>query len=130
MPSLWERLDEIIRSGELIASEEVLHDLEIKEDDLHTWVKERSEMFCGITDEVQENLSMIMATFPKFVDERTGKSFSDPFVIATAMVTDTTAVTGESGGPAKKPKIPFVCDHYGIKSIRTIELVEHYGWQF
>lgn len=130
MPSLWLRLDEIIKSGELIASEEVFHDLEQKEDDLHAWVKKRKNMLVDITDEIQEKVTIIMEEFPKFVDERTRKSFADPFVIATAMVTDTIVVTGESGGTASKPKIPFVCDHYEVSWISTIELIEHHEWQF
>ena len=130
VPSLWSRLDEIIKSGQLIASEEVFHDLEKKEDGLHDWVKERKEMLVGISDEIQDNVTKIMKEFPKFVDERTGKSFADPFVIATAMETETIVVTGESGGTASRPKIPYVCDHLGVPWIPTIELIEHHNWQF
>jgi hypothetical protein len=130
VPSLWERLDELAKSGELISTEEVLVEIERKEDGLHAWVNERKDMFHELTDEVQAAVTKIMVEFPKFVDERTGKSFADPFVIATAMVTETIVVTGESYGTPNRPMIPVVCDHYGVKWISTIQLIENEGWQF
>ena len=43
----------------------------------------KNPIFISLTDEVQAGVDKIMAEFPKLVDERTGKSFADPFVVAT-----------------------------------------------
>lgn len=130
VPSLWERMNELVIAGKLISTEEVLHEIERKEDGLFKWVTERKEMFLTLSDEVQGEATKIMAKFPKFVDERTGKSFADPFVIATAIITETTVVTGESYGTENRPMIPVVCDHYRVPWLPTIELIEREGWQF
>jgi len=123
-------MHELIEASELISSEEVLHEIERKEDGLFDWVSQRKTMFHALTDDVQTGATKIMAQFPKLVDERTGKSFADPFVIATAMETNTIVVTGESYGTANRPMIPIVCDHFGVPWIRTILLIEKQGWQF
>jgi hypothetical protein len=130
-PSLWERIDSLIQEGNIISSEEVLRELERKEDSLHGWAKERKAMFQPLSDQVQEAVNRVLAQFRAMVDDRSGKSFADPFVVATAMTTDTVLVTGEKPtGSARRPKIPDVCEHFGIPWMSMVELIEEEGWSF
>ena len=130
-PSLWSRWDDLIEEGRLLSSEEVLREIERKEDALFEWVKEREHMFIPLGDDIQSATQLILAEFPKLVDSRTGKSFADPFVIATAQVTGATVVTGErhEGSPTR-PKIPNVCSDLGIPWMGTVQLIEAEGWRF
>ena len=128
--TFWELMDGAIRDGVIISTEEVYHELERKDDELFEWVKERKEMFVPLTDDVQAKVDEIMAQFPKLVDERTGKSFADPFVVATAMVSEATVVTGETHGTPERPKIPVVCEHFGVPCVGSVEFIEKQGWQF
>lgn len=106
-PSLWERLSQLTGERVIVATEEVLHDLEKKEDGLFDWVKARkNHMVISHDGEIQQVAGHILAQFPKMVDQRTGKSFADPFVIAVARVRGLTVVTGEKGGTRDRPKIP------------------------
>ena len=75
-------------------------------------------------------MAEILAEFQKLVDERTGKSMADPFVIAVARVHSLTVVTGESGGTANRPKIPNVCEHYGIRCINVVTMLRELNFQF
>jgi hypothetical protein len=130
-PSLWANLDHLVREQRLLTSDEVLHELERKTDDLHLWVKERKQICVALTDEVQGEVAAILGAFPTLVDSRTGKSFADPFVIATAKVTSTIVVTGERPtGAAHRPKIPDVCNHYGVEWISIVELIRRERWKF
>ncbi|MFH1730106.1 MAG: DUF4411 family protein [Planctomycetota bacterium] len=130
-PSLWAKLDELVSNGDLISSEEVLRELERKEDGLLAWANEHSGMFLPLSDEIQEITQQILDGFPKLVDSRTGKSFADPFVIATARATGTTVVTGERlEGSVSRPKIPSVCNELGIPWIGTVQLISSEGWKF
>ena len=61
--TFWELMDKAITDGVLIATEEVLEEIERKEDELLVWVKERPDMFIPITDDVQAKVSEIMAQF-------------------------------------------------------------------
>jgi len=130
-PSLWSRIEALIASGGLISSDEVFHELERKDDKLLKWGKERRGMFLPLSDAVQEAARKILKQFPRLVDARTGKSFADPFVIATAEVTDTTVVTGEKPtGSPDRPKIPDVCEHFEIPWINIVGMIRQEGWAF
>jgi len=65
------------------------------------------------------------------VDGRTGKSFADPFVIATAISKQYTIVTGERAtGTRNRPKIPDVCRDLNIQCIGFTDLIRQEGWRF
>ncbi len=131
-PRVWQRLDELVTSGLLKASIEVLNELEKQDDDLHAWCKERPAMFVDVDDAIQGAMQHIMGTYPKLVDTSKGKSGADPFVIALAMTRNPllTIVTEEHGGSAGKPKIPFVCRQERLRSISLLELIEEQNWRF
>ena len=81
-----------------MSSEEVLRELERKEKDVvHQWALAHAEMFRAPVKAIQDEVHSIMTDFPKLVDERTGKSFADPWVVATAIhVGDCAVVTEET----------------------------------
>jgi hypothetical protein len=129
--NLWENFDSLINEGNLIASEEVYVELEKKEDDLYKWVKERSDIFQPISEDIQNSVSEILAIFPTLVDSRKDRSQADPFVIALARIKDCTVVTGERNtGTSSRPRIPNVCDHFGIRNINIVTLIREQGWRF
>lgn len=130
-PSLWQKMDALAGEGGLVSCEEVLRELERKEDQLLEWAKERKYMFLPLTDEVQEAARRVLEEFENLIDSRSGKSYADPFVIATAMITETIVVTGEKGtGSLKRPKIPDVCRHFNVPYMTVPEMIAHEGWSF
>jgi hypothetical protein len=79
-PSLWERVDGLIRSGRLFSSEEVLS--EIKKctdtsDATHLWAVANSSIFLPIDDDVQNECLRIQGEFPRLVDPNGTKSQGD-----------------------------------------------------
>lgn len=132
MPSLWEKVDLLIQKGLLISSEEVIIELERKHGDtVYAWAKDRSQIFLPLVDEVQVSATGIMAEFPQLVDGRTGKSFADPWVVATAHIHGAAIVSGEKGtGSRQRPKIPDVCAHMNIPCMRFTDLIRAEGWKF
>ena len=130
-PSVWERLDSVIQKGDLISSQEVLREIERKDDTLYQWVKERQNCFMALTEEIQQQVRAILSEFPKLVDSRTGKSFADPFVVATAIVTGTVVVTGEKPtGKPNRPKIPEACERFRVGCINITEMFISENWKF
>jgi len=132
LPTFWEKIDQTISEGRLLSSEEVLHELERKEGDtLYKWAGQRRSIFLPLDDAVQKAHIEIMGQFGRLVDGRTGKSYADPWVIATAVVNDCTVVTGEIGtGSLTRPKIPDVCASLGIDCISVMKLIRAEGWRF
>lgn len=129
-PSFWQKLGQFIEHGVVISSEEVYTEIERKHDELFEWVKARRSMFVELSDDVQDAVTTIMREFPQLVDARSGKSFADPFVIATAMVNDATVVTGEAYGTETRPKIPIVCDRFKVRHLQTVGLLRALGIAF
>lgn len=130
-PRLWRRLEELIDAGELIATEEILRDLEKKDDDVYAWVKEREGFLVPIDDEIQIAVAALLERFPRLVNTQRGRSLVDPWVIAVAQVKDAVVVNGEHRSHnLDRPKIPDVCDALGIRCISLLDLMRELGWTF
>src|SRR5437879_13226899 len=82
-PTLWTKLDVLVKNGEIISSEEVYVELAKKSDELHDWIKDRKQMLVPLSEEIQRLASELLAKHPRLVDTIRRRSKSDPFVIAT-----------------------------------------------
>jgi hypothetical protein len=129
-PALWDRLDQLIDAGRLCTSDEVLRELEMKDDDALAWAKARPSLFVALDEPVQVATTEILALFPKLVDTMKGRNRADPFVIAVAKLKGLTVVTGEKGGQASRPRIPFVCEHLAVPCLDLIGLIRAERWVF
>jgi Domain of unknown function (DUF4411) len=129
-PSLWEKLHEMIQTGELIAPEEVYNELEHKEDSLFAWVKDREGMFVQLDDELQGITADVLRKHPKLVGELKDRNRADPFVISLALKRGAIVITAEKPGSENKPRIPWVCARFGIKSMGLLELIREKKWSF
>lgn len=131
LPGFWERLDELIAEGHLRAAEEVIREIERKDDALTAWIKDRPALGVPIDDTVQDAVTEILGTHPRLLDTRRSRSGGDPWAIALAKVNRCTVVTKERpSGSARRPHIPDVCTHYGIRCINVVELMRERGWRF
>jgi hypothetical protein len=128
-PTIWERLDGATRNGVLFASDEVLRELERKDDDAHAWIKARPHMIVPFDIQVEAEVIHLMARFPRLVDTKKGRSGGDPFVIAVAIVKGLTVITGENAtGKLDSPRIPDVCKDLGISCIRILDFFREQRW--
>lgn len=129
-PSLWRKIDELIENGALIASEEVLVELERKDDEVYRWAQERASMFVPIDGHVQQLVRNILQSYRRLVDTRRNRSGADPFVIALAQIEGCTVVTNElPSSNLSKPRIPDVCAALAIRCISFLDLVREQGWR-
>jgi chromosome condensin MukBEF complex kleisin-like MukF subunit len=129
-PSIWLKLEELISSGNLRATEEVLVELKKKEDQVHRWAKAQSDLFIQIDDGTQEVVSTILANHSRLVDTRKNRSFADPFVIALAYANKLTVITGEvASNRLSKPHIPDVCAAMGVSCMSLLGLFQQEGWK-
>jgi len=130
-PGLWHGLEELIETNRLIATEEVLYELERKEDEVYAWAKGRSSMFVPIDEKIQPVVADILNDFEKLLDTRENRSGADPFVIALAKVEGCTVVTGEKAtGTPNRPNIPDVCAALNVPCVSLLQLIRNEGWTF
>ena len=131
MPGVWSRLDDLIADGSLRATEEVLIELDRKDDDVYQWAKKRPDLFVPVDDQIQIAVTGILAEHEKLLDTRSGRSAADPFVVALAQIEECTVITGERRTRnADRPNIPDVCDALDIPCITLLDLMRAEGWTF
>ena len=130
-PAVWERLEDLIASGALRASEEVLYELERKDDEVLAWVGDHEELIIDIDQEIQLAVQAILEQHRRLLDTRKSRSGADPFVIALAQIHRAAVVTYERPtNSLTRPKIPDVCRALGIRCITFLELLREQGWVF
>ena len=133
-PSLWRKIEALIKNSRLkmsqIAFEEAMRDTEIKK-----WCDEnqlKSDFQMPIDESVQEKVSDVLLEFPRLVNNRTGKSGADPWVIALALTLENCVVVTEENPThsENRPKIPDVCVHFDLQCIKIVDLIEKENWIF
>ena len=131
-PPLWGKLSQLIRDGDLIATEEVLIEIKKRDDDeVYAWVQQHRNMFVPIDEQIQLMVAEILKDHPKLIDTRPNRSKADPFVIALARLHGCAVVTGERpSNSSSRPNIPDVCALLKIRSINLLQLIREQGWRF
>lgn len=133
-PSLWGKIKTLIKTGRLkisqIVFEEAMRDTEIKQ-----WCDEnqlKPDFQVAIDESVQEQVSEVLSKFPKLVDDRTGKSGADPWVIALALTLENCVVVTEENptNSENRPKIPDACAHFRVECIKIVDLIKKENWIF
>lgn len=108
--------------------DEVLRELRRQEDELSKWATERKHLFCPVTDELWIATQEVM-NVPEFarIQER-GHNGADPWVIGLARLDGLTVVTEEIRH-GKKIRIPAICEHFGIRCLRLMDLLRETGFK-
>lgn len=140
--TLWEKLNELVKQGRLIAPREVLKEIEEKDDELLRWVKKHKKMFKKLNQQQIEIVKEIQQRFPTLVDPAKKIPDADPFVIALAIAESKKAkellfkdqyivITQEKpSSRGGKPQIPDVCQYYRIAWMPVGELFKKEQWRF
>ena len=130
-PSLWEKLEALIKNDRLKMFELVFDD-EVKDEEIKDWYKEKQlKPYIRVRiDQIDQNKAQ--ALIPILVDPKTGESGGDPWVIALAQdLPNGIVVTQEKPSRNKdKPKIPNVCNDLGIECVDLIGLFRKEDWIF
>jgi hypothetical protein len=134
--SVWQGLESLIKSGELISTREVWKEMERGNSDQYTneWFKNHKEIFTMPTAAELQFVAEIFRIqhFQMLIGEQQrlkGTPVADPFVIACAKIHEGTVVTEEQLKP-NAAKIPNVCEHFKIPCINLEIFMQQQGWSF
>ncbi|MCP4250618.1 MAG: DUF4411 family protein [bacterium] len=127
--NLWQRFEQLIADGRLLAVDEVLRELKKKEDDLAEWAGRQKALFVPLDENLQRRAAPIINRFETLTNAPTVmRGAADPFVIALAAERGLAVVTAERSKPTK-PRIPDVCQVLDIECITLVELFRREDWR-
>lgn len=130
-PTIWERIDDLVRSGNLRSVKEVRRELESNCPFIHIedWVKNHRHIFLPPNDEEKKVVAQIFQKeqyrgFVRRSNMLKGLPVADPFVVAAAKVHNGRVVTQESlksGGA----RIPTLCLDLKVECIDLERFLEY-----
>lgn len=129
-PGLWTKLESLLDDGTIVCTDEVLRELNKKEDDLYAWLKKKPGVFLDLSGPIQDAAAAVLNDYPFVAKQFARRTHADPFVIGVAQVHGLTLVTQEDRGSAAKPRIPYVCDALGVPCTDVIGFIREVGWSF
>lgn len=128
--TIWERMDQAAKSGEIFVIDEVVAELKRKDDGIYEWIAKRESMIVSIETDIQARLVEIMAKYPRLVDTKKNRSGCDPWVIALAQARGHSVVSAEkASGSLIKPKIPDVCKDLTVPYVEVVDFFRKQGWR-
>jgi len=128
-PSLWEKFDGLIDDGCLIATDEVLVELEKMDDEVLKWARRHEKMFIPLDEDIEKAVQEVLRNHARLLDTRKNRSGADAFVIAVAKVRGCKVVTQEPlTGKLSRPNIPDVCAAMSIPVMSVLQLIREQGW--
>lgn len=138
-PSVWRRIEGLIKAGRFIAPKEVLFEIQEGDDDLLDWAENQELLFKDPTLRQIEIVQQILQKYPSII--KIGKKYdADPWVVALAYDHATSPqktlielepiVVTEEKLRGNKIKIPFICKQYGLDFINIITMFRTEGWKF
>lgn len=135
-PTLWQKIDILIREQRLISVSEVLREINDKTGALKKWAEENKIIFTKPSAEealfVREIFEANNGHFQHNIKRQnilTGSPVADPFVVARAKIRSGILITEEVLKP-EGSKIPNICEHFQISYSNLQGLMETEKWSF
>ena len=133
-PSLWDKIEELIRNGRLKMSD-LVFDEAMRGAVLRNWCSEKGLkpfLLSRVNDSVENAFQTIRSEYPELMNIKRGTSLADPWVIALAMQYPNGVVVTEEQrtGDILHPRIPDVCKAYNIECVTISGIVRKENWIF
>jgi Domain of unknown function (DUF4411) len=131
-PSLWDRVSELLATGDAVILREADREMQAKDDDVRGWPRDRKAAVVETSVEELEIVRGIAERHPAWV--RGAKNSADPFVFAAARTRGALVVTDERpsgrGTEDRNLRIPTVAAELDVECILPTELIRRCGWRF
>lgn len=138
-PGVWQRIEQLINTGRLLAPKEVFYEIRNIDDQLHSWSKTHDNLFVEPTYEQIEIVKKILEKYPSLIDINR-KYDADPWVIALAIelvnnpqmtfIKIKRIVVTEEKLRGNRIRIPFVCIDNKIEFLDIIGMFREEEWKF
>lgn len=128
-PTIWRKLEGMIKNGELIAPHEVYGEIEIGKDIIYDWCKGNKEMFKDIDDCQIQKIQEIQKHYDKayWENEINKPKWADPWLVALGICEEAIIVADEKNTRNRIPAISFA---FGLKCLELIDFFKDIGVKY
>ena len=129
-PAIWEKLEDLVRRGELISPVEVYKEIEARDDPIFQWCKQNKRMFKDIDDCQTQKIAQIETKYETVywktqIDK--DAPWADPWLIALSICEDAIIITDEGNRP---DHIPYIANHFQKQCLKLLKLFEEIGVKY
>jgi len=129
-PTIWDKLGEMIKDGELISHLEVYKELEVGGDEIYKWFKSNKRMFKDIDECQIQKLQEIKNRYDKtYWENEINKTtpWADPWVIALGICEESIIVTDEKN---TRNRIPAIASVFNITCLELLDFFKEIGIKY
>ncbi|MBI4823852.1 MAG: DUF4411 family protein [Nitrospirae bacterium] len=128
-PTIWNKLEDMIRNGELIASLEVYKEIKAVSDKIYDWCKSNKVMFKDIDECQRQKLQEVEKQYDKnyWKNENNKEVWADPWVMALSLCEDAIIVTDEKN---TQNRIPAITSMLGLKCLGLLDFFKKIGIKY
>jgi hypothetical protein len=128
-PTIWNKLESMIKSGELIAPLEVYGEIEAGKDEIYDWCKNNKEMFKDLDECQIQKLQEVKKQYDKnyWENEINKPKWADPWVIALGICEEAIIVADEKN---TQNRIPAISSMSGLKCLELIDFFKEIGIKY
>ncbi|MGB4644589.1 MAG: DUF4411 family protein [Dictyoglomaceae bacterium] len=120
-PTIWDKLETMVREGVLISHIEVYNEIKEGEDMICKWCKRNRYMFKDIDECQMKEFEAIKGKYEiDYWSKETNRSvpWADPWLIALSICENAILVTDESNKPNH---IPYIAKYFNIRCLNLID---------
>jgi hypothetical protein len=130
-PTIWEKLENMVKRGELISNMEVYEEIKKRQDSIYQWCKQNKSMFKDIDDCQSKEFENIKTKYDSnYWNTEINKPgpWADPWLIALSICEDTAfIVTDEKNTPNH---IPYIANHFNKQCLNLIDFFKKTGIKY
>jgi len=129
-PAIWEKLENMVKRGELISHVEVYKEIEKIRDPIYQWCKKHKKMFKDVDDCQIRELENIQHQYNREYwnnEINKGGPWADPWLIALSICEDAIIVTDEKN---TLNHIPCIANAFQRRCLNLIYLFKEVGIKY
>lgn len=129
-PSIWVKLEDMVKREELISHVEVQKEIEARKDPIYQWCKQNKKMFKDIDDCQIQKFNQIEGKYDRtYWNKEISKDtpWADPWLIALSICEDAIIVTDEKN---TSNHIPYIANAFQKQCINLLNFFKKIGIKY
>jgi hypothetical protein len=128
-PTIWSKLEGMIKNGELIAPLEVYGEIGRGKDKIYDWCKSNKELFRDVNEYQIQQLQEVKKQYDKvyWENEINKPKWADPWVVTLSICEHAIVVADEKD---TRNRIPAISSAFGLKYLKLIDFFKEIGIKY